>query len=748
MVVKMIKWRRGGWASKKYEAKITIHQLTVTSTDLLHFQVQPDYSSSSKRFSVEIKWRGGGSKGIISSLRRRRKGWRRNFTKEECLREDGMVEWNDEEFRCVSTLSPAAAAAASNNHVFHPWHVSLALFIGLKQGTNNNAPIVGTASLNLADFAGKQHHTEINIPLTTPENSSATLNLSVSVVLRELKNAEKPSESMPRPMLSFPRSPCYGEMFSTDKEDNISTRKASPIRVNIFKGLSALRAKRTSHEEEVSSDERSSDIEFNSPLDTDSLDDSDEEESEEVKEDSCVWKSFNYGTLASANRAGASIQSNMSSSEDEDLIYYSHCKSDVGQTYNVGSVSEHSTDRNRKRGLIPWRKRKLSFTSPKVKGEPLLKKDYREDGGDDIDFDRRQLSSSDESTLRQKTGENSVVNQPSASEFGDDNFVVGVWEKKEIISRDGEMKLKTQVFFASIDQRSERAAGESACTALVAVIADWLQSNHKDMPIKSQLDTLIREGSLEWRNLCENESYREKFPDKHFDLETVLEAKIRPLYVVPQKSFVGFFQPEGVEDQGFDFLQGAMSFDNIWDEISRCESEISLTNDPLVYIISWNDHFFILKVEKDAYYIIDTLGERLYEGCNQAFILKFDTDTIIHRETQKSDDKAEQNEIKEVKVVVGTDDDDDVTGKKEEESTIVCTGKESCKEYIKSFLAAIPIRELEVDLKKGLMASTTPLHHRLQIEFHYTMCLAEEVIDDKPSETLPLAANEPDELQR
>ncbi|KAE8700904.1 hypothetical protein F3Y22_tig00110551pilonHSYRG00122 [Hibiscus syriacus] len=29
------------------------------------------------------------------------------------------------------------------------------------------------------------------------------------------------------------------------------------------------------------------------------------------------------------------------------------------------------------------------------------------------------------------------------------------------------------------------------------------------MPIKSQFDSLIREGSLEWRSLCENESYRD-----------------------------------------------------------------------------------------------------------------------------------------------------------------------------------------------------------------------------------------------
>ena len=89
-----------------------------------------------------------------------------------------------------------------------------------------------------------------------------------------------------------------------------------------------------------------------------------------------------------------------------------------------------------------------------------------------------------------------TANRSSVAEFGDDNFAVGCWEQKEIISRDEHMKLQTQVFFASIDQRSERAAGESACTALVAVVADWLQHNRGLMPIKSQFDSLIREGSL------------------------------------------------------------------------------------------------------------------------------------------------------------------------------------------------------------------------------------------------------------
>lgn len=326
----------------------------------------------------------------------------------------------------------------------------------------------------------------------------------------------------------------------------------------------------------------------------------------------------------------------------------------------------------------------------------------------------------------QKTDEESSANRMSVSEFGDDSFAVGSWEQKEITSRDNHLKIQTEVFFASIDQRSERAAGESACTALVAVIADWFHHNHSLMPIKSQFDTLIRDGSYEWRNLCENETYRERFPDKHFDLETVIQAKIRDLCVVPQKSFIGFFHPDEMEEGNFDFLHGAMSFDNIWDEITSAES--SSNGEAPIFIVSWNDHFFILKVECDAYYIIDTLGERLHEGCNQAYILKFDRSTTIYKlpsTSQPSEEKPTSPSKVEAQnvnadpgegtlVAVKTEE-----AKNEEEEEVVCRGKESCKEYIKSFLAAIPIRELQADMKKGL-SMATPLHHRLQIELHFT----------------------------
>ncbi|KAK7351383.1 hypothetical protein VNO77_10793 [Canavalia gladiata] len=254
------------------------------------------------------------------------------------------------------------------------------------------------------------------------------------------------------------------------------------------------------------------------------------------------------------------------------------------------------------------------------------------------------------------------------------------WEKKEISSRDGEAKLKTKVFLGSFDQRSEKASGESACTVLVALIAHWLHSN-KVMPTRAQFDSLIRQGSSEWRRLCKCDYYSKMFPDKHFDLETIIEANVRPLGVLPQKSYTGFFSPDK-----FQCLKGTMSFDEIWEEI---KSKV-VDKEPRIYIVSWNDHFFVLKVDAEAYYIIDSLGERLFEGCKQAFILKFDESSVVYR-----------------------------NGKSEEIGEIICRGKECCKEFIKRFLAAIPLGQLMKEEKKWRV-SNPYLHRQLQIDFHYT----------------------------
>ncbi|KAK4359881.1 hypothetical protein RND71_022110 [Anisodus tanguticus] len=734
MVVKMMRWRP--WpelSSKKFEAKITVDCLKGLN-----------FSQDFQRLAVEIKWKGskGNNPLTLSSLKR--KSLKKNFTKEESLKDDGIVHWN-EEFQSLCNFS------VSKENSFHPWEVT-------NKRSNHKVPIVASASLNIADFASaaREKEVEIAVPFEAYSGGIKTnLSLCLSLNLVELGNAH---ERMPKFVMSAPVSPSPAEILSTDRNE-LSALKAGLQKVKLFKGLSTMRRKKASHEEEGSDGRnsvRSEDTDLVYPVDTDSLGDSEEAESDEVKEDTSMRKSISYETLAYANHAGWSCYSNTSGSEDEGLIYYSHHKSDAGCVYAEGATGEgHNqySQQSSKRKILPWRKRKLSFRSPKAKGEPLLKKHYGEEGGDDIDFDRRQLSSSDESSSGwNKSEEGSTANRFSVSGFGYDSFAVGSWEQKEIVSRDGLMKLQTEVFFASIDQRNERAAGESACTALVAVIADWFHSNPKEMPIKSQLESLIREGSLEWRNLCENETYRERFPDKHFDLETVVQAKVCPLSVVPEKSFIGFFHPEGIEDEGFDFLKGAMSFDNIWDEISKSVQDGPSHGECIVYIVSWNDHFFILKVERDAYYIIDTLGERLYEGCNQAFILKFDRDTTILQlpnTSQQSDDKPtstkkEQTETKQAtnegKIAVSTNNtnekmEESNTPENEEELSVVCKGKEACKEYIKSFLAAIPIRELQVDMKKGLMTST-PLHQRLQIEFHYTKSFNTGLELESPSEEL------------
>lgn len=275
----------------------------------------------------------------------------------------------------------------------------------------------------------------------------------------------------------------------------------------------------------------------------------------------------------------------------------------------------------------------------------------------------------------------------SPPQFQDNIHSASRWKIKEILSRDGQAKVKTNVFFASFDQRSEQASGESACTVLVALVAHWLLSN-KDLPTNSQFDSLITHGSSEWRRLCNSDYYLKRFPDKHFDLETIIEANLRPLIVLPQKSYTGFFSPEK-----FQCLKGAMSFDEIWDEINSNVDDYK----PRIYIVSWNDHFFVLKVEADAYYIIDSLGERLFEGCQKAFIMKFDDSSVMYGKLDKEEEAASKGK-----------------------SEIFCRGKECCKEFIKRFLAAIPLGQLEKEEEKKGNVPNPYLHRQLQIDFHYT----------------------------
>lgn len=396
--------------------------------------------------------------------------------------------------------------------------------------------------------------------------------------------------------------------------------------------------------------------------------------------------------------------------------------SETGLSNEMGlsMSSEKEIESVKKVGFFSWKRRRLRFSPTLLKGGGPLDKntggciidDNNNNNGADIDLQSSISSMVDSVTMATGCG----------------------WESKEFISRDGETKVKTDVFFASFDQCSNKAAGESACTALVAVIAHWLQLNPDAMPTRSEFDNLIVQGSQEWRKLCEIDAYMNNFPNKHFDLETVVGAGIRPISISYNDSFVGFFSPEK-----FESLKGAMSFDEIWDDINNktiagehADDDDVVEQQQRIYIVSWNDHFFVLKVDADACYIIDTLGARLYEGCNQAYILRFDKSSLMYGKNT-TEEAAEEEDDEETNQNYNDDDDDDDEQDEQQIKKMICRGKNCCKEFMKRFLAAIPLQELEAEEKKGgSVSSYYSLHHRLQIELNFSYLLSSSSLSSSP----------------
>lgn len=73
-----------------------------------------------EKVAVEIRWKGP-KIALMSSLRRTVK---RNFTEAAAagVGENGVVEWGDEEFKGVCTLS------GYRDNVFHPWEITFTVF--------------------------------------------------------------------------------------------------------------------------------------------------------------------------------------------------------------------------------------------------------------------------------------------------------------------------------------------------------------------------------------------------------------------------------------------------------------------------------------------------------------------------------------------------------------------------------------------------------------------------------------------
>ncbi|KAJ7568458.1 hypothetical protein O6H91_01G033500 [Diphasiastrum complanatum] len=707
-MMKVMRWPLRASVSKRFHVNLILHKLE-------GFSFNEDEAGNTKLL-VDVKWKGP-KRALGSPFRRSIKTER---SVEQAVGEEGSTEFN-QEFENVCTLT------VSKDEKFQAWDVCFVVQKVVSSTQKATMSVLGAATKSLAEFApslgNAKLKTKFNV-LGDIEGGKAEMSLCVTFNFVELRTTSNGPESIHHvvaPSISCLSRPLLLEEQGRKEKDNTKRLFGSMRKENLTKG-----SEKASSGDDFTSDERFSPrSEKSSPesrdfLDSDSVGTSNEDYCEDVEELN-IRKSFSYGKIAEANlhvEGGFSypLQEGEADESTADIIALFNRTSPLSIPKLMEETSSSDSDQapaqSSMRSLLSWRKRKLSFRSPRAKGEPLLNKAYGEEGGDEIDWDRRQAGSPEEplAVVRRLSVDKELAPLTTGSwDFGE-SFTVGSWERKELVSRDEQLQLCASVFSASIDQRSESAAGGSACTALVAVVADWMHRNPNVVPSRAEFDALIRDGSAEWRKLCGLKAYKDRFPDRHFDLDTVIQAGVRPLTVIPEQSFVGFFQPEVLGD----FLQGAMSFDSIWDEIERLG--------PAIYIVSWNDHFFVLKVDQSSCFMIDTLGERLYEGCNQAYVLRFDDETLLSYCSDSKENTAEvvgspssdQQKVQAAASETGT-----VKGGTIDREHVVYKGRDACREFIKGFLAAVPLRELQNDLKKGLTGKTC-LHRMLQIEFHYT----------------------------
>ncbi|KOM36801.1 hypothetical protein LR48_Vigan03g018200 [Vigna angularis] len=121
-----------------------------------------------------LQIKGKDPKLTLSSLHRN--AIARNFTKEVQPQPDDVVFW-EEEFHTLCTLS------AYKDNAFHPWEIAFSLFNGLNQRSKTKVPMVGIATLNLAEFTSvvDQKDFDLNIPITVSggvAESSPLLNIA------------------------------------------------------------------------------------------------------------------------------------------------------------------------------------------------------------------------------------------------------------------------------------------------------------------------------------------------------------------------------------------------------------------------------------------------------------------------------------------------------------------------------------------------------------------------------------------
>lgn len=229
--------------------------------------------------------------------------------------------------------------------------------------------------------------------------------LQLTFCLLELRNVYESAEVVQNHVVPVLSSPPICDAFRFEN-NKFPPSKPGHKKISILKALVLCRKpKKTACQIGYISEENSSRRNISTwikcPSGIDSLND-DHEDIKSITDDSSERKSFNYGTLAYANCMTESFTAGMVTNKDnEGLIYYSQLNSGTGQSHIEEKkmfVSEQLISDTSKRSVLSWR---LSFRHRKNKQEPLLKKSNAAEGGDDIDFVRRQLSSIERSTSLQ-----------------------------------------------------------------------------------------------------------------------------------------------------------------------------------------------------------------------------------------------------------------------------------------------------------------------------------------------------------
>nr|CAD1828095.1 unnamed protein product [Ananas comosus var. bracteatus] len=212
-------------AARKFRARVGVRRL--------------EGAPAGARVAAEVRWRGPRATALGSLRRRARRSHR---TREEEVRVDeegrgaaAAAEWENEGFESDVTLTSQKEGVCG---AFYPWEVSFVVVVVSNNGSKSKPSVLGTASLNLAEYASAaQEEMEMILPILLNGVDVVDLpTLHITLYLAEVRFQEEPLGTVQRPITPSPLSPSSGDAPPTEK-DEPSVFRAGLRKVNILKKI-------------------------------------------------------------------------------------------------------------------------------------------------------------------------------------------------------------------------------------------------------------------------------------------------------------------------------------------------------------------------------------------------------------------------------------------------------------------------------------------------------------------------------